>query len=65
MCLLISEGSKGEVMNFKTLLAFGIGIGAYLLIMGAYALIKYFRNKKKLQKEIAVKQDEQIEEKNE
>lgn len=47
-------------MNWNFLITFGIGIGAYLIVLGIIALIKYRKNKKRLENE--VKKDEQNEE---
>lgn len=48
-------------MNWSFLIAFGIGLGAYFIVLGIIVLVKYIRNKKKLEKEIK-EQDGQIEE---
>ena len=34
-------------MNWSFLIAFGIGLAAYLLFLGILALVKYLKNKKK------------------
>lgn len=47
-------------MNWNFLITFGIGIGVYLIVLGIIALVKYQRNKKRLDKE--VKEDEQSKE---
>ena len=39
-------------MNWSFLIAFGIGLAVYLLFLGILALVKYLKNKKKLEKEV-------------
>ena len=39
-------------MDWNILIVFGIGIGAYLVLLGLFTLIKYLRNKRKLKKEL-------------
>lgn len=58
--LLIKAHRKGLNMDFKFLLSFVIAVGCYLLVVGLFALIKKYKNKKKVNKEI-----EEIEQNNE
>ena len=39
-------------MNWSFLIAFGIGLACYFAGLGIFVLIKFIRNKKKLEKEI-------------
>lgn len=38
-------------MNWSFLITFGVGVGVYLFVIGIIALLKFFRNKKKLKKD--------------
>lgn len=51
-------------MNWSVLIWFGVGIGAYLIGLGVFTLIKFIFNKRKFKKEVASHEKENSEDKN-
>lgn len=50
-------------MNWNFLITFGIGLGVYFVGLGIFTLIKYLRNKKRLEKEIEEQKSDEKEQK--
>lgn len=61
--LLRWDSERSIHMNWNFLITFGIGLGVYFVGLGIFTLIKYLRNKKRLEKEIEEQKSDEEEQK--